>query len=324
MVDLQSLQKCVDALMPKPDFFIVGAPKCGTTALYTYLSRHPDVGMSRAKEPNYFAPDTVAHRSFSTLEDYLTNFESAAGKLRVGEASVMYLSSPAAPLAIREFKSSAQIIIMVRDPVEVLHALHSQNLHGGSEHVLEFADALASDEPRYWLQGPFCGEAVGGPSYRELVCFSAQIERYLEIFGEECVHLIDYEDFACDPKGAYERVLSFLGLDSDERNDFPVVNANRRVRYLTPHRWMRHPALLRLKREFPSLARGARSAMDFLNVVEEGRPTIAPDLRRRLDLEFAEERQKVNALLERRLQRRKTRMRLDTVDASKKWCARPR
>ncbi len=292
--------------MPKPDFFIVGAPKCGTTALYTYLSHHPDIGMSRAKEPNYFAADTVAHRTFSTLQHYLINFDGAAGKSRIGEASVMYLSSPAAPVAIRDFNRFAQIIIMVRDPVEVLHALHSQNLHGGSEHILDFERALTSDEPRFWLQGPFRGKPVGGPTYRELVRFSMQIRRYLEIFRHEQVHIISYEEFAISPKTAYEGVLSFLGLNSDERQDFPIVNANRRVRYLTPHRCMRHPVFLDLKRKFPGLARHTRAALDVLNVVEERRPAVDGDLRRRLDMEYAEEKQELNALLERSTQYRKT------------------
>lgn len=218
----------------------------------------------------------------------------------------MYLSSPAAPVAIRDFNRSAQIIIMVRDPVEVLHALHSQNLHGGSEHVLDFERALASNEPRFWLQGPFRGEPVGGPTYRELVRFSLQIARYVEIFGTEQVHIISYEEFAIHPKTAYEGVLSFLGLDSDKRQDFPVMNANRRVRYLTPHRCMRHPVFLDLKRKFPRLARHARAALDVVNVVEERRPAVERDLRRRLDREFAEEKQKLNALLERAMQFRKT------------------
>lgn len=283
--------------MRTPDFFIVGAPKCGTTALYTYLRRHPSVGMSKAKEPNYFAADTLPRRSFSTLEQYMKNFEGTAGKHRVGEASVMYLSSPAAPHAIHSFNSSAQIIIMVRDPVEVLQALHRQNVHGGSEHILDFEQALLSEEPRYWLQGPFRGEPVGGPKYRELVQFSTQIERYLEIFGRENVHVISHEAFAADPKAAYQSVLTFLGLPFDDRRDFPVVNANRRVRYLAPHRWMRHPTVLQIKRKLPMLAHFTRTAIDALNVVEEPRPPLNSELRSRLEIEYAEERRLLSALL---------------------------
>ena len=176
--------------MPIPDFFLVGAPKCGTTALHTYLSRHPDIGMARAKEPNFFAADTVRHRAFPTLPHYLSNFDGIRGKARIGEGSVLYLSSPAAPQAIHNFNTSAQIIIMLRDPIEVMHALHSQRLHGGSEHMVSFEAAVESTETRYWLQGPFKGEPVGGLSYRELTHFSSQVRRYFEIFGRKNVHAI--------------------------------------------------------------------------------------------------------------------------------------
>ena len=51
-----------DRLAPKmaklPNFFIVGAPKAGTTSLYHYLDQHPQIYMSPIKEPNYFATET--------------------------------------------------------------------------------------------------------------------------------------------------------------------------------------------------------------------------------------------------------------------------
>ncbi|NJO14781.1 MAG: sulfotransferase [Thioploca sp.] len=61
--------------MKKPNFFIVGAPKCGTTALSEYLSSHPNVFMSYPKEPHYFSTDMPNKRSSSSLEDYLQLFK---------------------------------------------------------------------------------------------------------------------------------------------------------------------------------------------------------------------------------------------------------
>lgn len=82
----------------QPDFFIVGAPKCGTTALYWYLAGHPDIGMSKHKEPHFFAPDILDHqRQSRTLAQYLVNFDHATGKSRIGEASTGYLASRIAP-----------------------------------------------------------------------------------------------------------------------------------------------------------------------------------------------------------------------------------
>jgi hypothetical protein len=283
--------------MPIPDFFLVGAPKCGTTALHTYLARHPDIGMSKAKEPNFFASDTVRHRAFATLPEYLATFEGIRGKARIGEGSVLYLSSPAAPQAIRNFNSSAQIIIMLRDPIEVMHALHSQRLHGGSEHIIDFEEAVESTQIRYWLQGPFKGEPVGGLTYRELARFSTQVRRYFEIFGRKSVHVINFVDFVRDPKKAYGNVLKFLDLKPDTSQSFELINANQRVRSLSIHRVVRHPALLRLKCSFPRLGKAARGLIDWANLVQEQRSAINPEFRVRLDREFAQEGLELEALI---------------------------
>src|SRR5664279_5331990 len=113
----------------KPNFFIVGAPQSGTTALYSYLSGHPDVGMSKDKEPHFFASDIVGHqRRSATLEQNLSNFDHATGKSRIGEASP---ASRRAPQGILDFNRTAQIIVILRNPIDVIHALHSQRVFTG-------------------------------------------------------------------------------------------------------------------------------------------------------------------------------------------------
>ena len=94
------LAATVEGIM-RPDFFIVGAPKCGTTALSTYLGQHPDVFMSTPKEPNYFGADLHRTKPRITLDTYLSYFERAAGQQRVGEASTCYLCSKTAASEIR-------------------------------------------------------------------------------------------------------------------------------------------------------------------------------------------------------------------------------
>lgn len=75
--------------MRKPTFFIIGAPKCGTTALSEYLREHPNVFVSIPKEPHYFAEDFVRYRRVETLKDYMDIFRSASDKhFTVGEVSV--------------------------------------------------------------------------------------------------------------------------------------------------------------------------------------------------------------------------------------------
>lgn len=113
--------------MRRPNTFIVGAPKCGTTALSTYLSEHREVFLSDPKEPNYFCSDLPERQVVSQMEDYLTLFEGALdGHSVVMEASTWYLVSRVAVANIMEFEPRARLIVMVRNPIDLVHSLHWQ------------------------------------------------------------------------------------------------------------------------------------------------------------------------------------------------------
>ena len=112
----------------RPDFFIVGAPKCGTTALYEYLRQHPAVFMPFHKEPLFFGDDLTRRYGRLTLHDYMRLFKDAKPGQRVGEASAWYLYSRSAAAEIKAYAPDAQIIVMVRNPVDMMYAEHSQVL----------------------------------------------------------------------------------------------------------------------------------------------------------------------------------------------------
>ena len=286
--------------MNQPDFFIVGAPKSGTTALYSYLAGHPDIGMSKDKEPGFFSSDIELHqRRSTTLAQYLINFDHATGKRRIGEASTGYLASPRAPQEILAFNPSAQIIIMLRNPIDVLHAWHSQRMFSGVEHITRFELAVDSQETRYWQFGPFRGEPVLRLSYREITRFSEHIQRYFDTFGRERVLVILFDDFAKAPGLAYENVLSFLGVRSDGKRNFEIVNGNKRVRYPEVQQRLRHLSkkLWRFERSFPHLYRKARAIVARLNYVYEPRPAIEAGFRQRLEVEYAPEVRNLERLL---------------------------
>src|SRR5438046_517218 len=97
---------------PRPTFMIVGAPKCGTTALYEYLQTHPQVFISDPKEPHYFAEDLGAHRTVFNRAEYNALFSAAGSQhLAVGEASAWYLhSSVALPKVKCEFPDIKLIV----------------------------------------------------------------------------------------------------------------------------------------------------------------------------------------------------------------------
>ena len=111
--------------IPVPDFFIVGAPKAGTTSLYFYLEQHPEIFMSAVKETNYFSYEATVkqnlyynERGINDWEEYLKLFSEAGKKKAIGEASVSYLFYPEVAEAIKAKFPEGKIIIMLRNPVE--------------------------------------------------------------------------------------------------------------------------------------------------------------------------------------------------------------
>src|SRR6266545_5937438 len=133
--------------MRRPDFFIVGAPKCGTTALNDYLKDHPEIFISARKELHFFGSDLVFRGPRRiTEQEYLSFFAPARHEKRLGEASVWYLYSQQAAAEIKAFSPAARIIIMLRNPVDMMYSLHSQRLYNGRETISDFAKALATEE----------------------------------------------------------------------------------------------------------------------------------------------------------------------------------
>ena len=128
--------------MTKPNFFIIGAPKCGTTALSEYLREHPNIYMCTPKEPHYFDYDFEQYREVETLDEYLGLFEAATTEhIAIGEASACYLYSSVALEDIYQFAPQAKIIVMLRNPVDLAYSYHSQLLYASDENVPDFEQA---------------------------------------------------------------------------------------------------------------------------------------------------------------------------------------
>jgi hypothetical protein len=125
--------------MRKPDFFIVGAPKSGTTAMYFYLKQHPEIFMPERKELHFFGSDFFAPHFVRDLKDYLKFFEGADNKKRIGEASPWYLYSKRAAFEIKEFNPDADIIIMLRNPVDMMYSLRETLRKKGIERASFFS-----------------------------------------------------------------------------------------------------------------------------------------------------------------------------------------
>jgi len=299
----------------KPNFFIVGAPKCGTTALYTYLKTHPDVFMSPMKEPHYFATDFDMPRlaRYQTEEAYMDLFQLAGDKKRVGEASVWYLYSRKAAQNIAEFAPDAKIIIMLRNPVDMLYSLHGQLLYGNVENLESFEEALHAEEDRK------AGHRIPDTNtimpealyYSEIVRFAEQVQRFYDAFGEDQVKVILFDDFKRDVETVFRETLEFLEIDPAFQTDLGVVNSHRVVRnrriQKTVHRllemdWYRMQFLPRVRKFFPaSVRRSVNNAIISTHSDIRKRDPLDAEIKQRLQKRFQPEVDALGELLNRDL-----------------------
>jgi hypothetical protein len=214
---------------PRPNFFIIGAPKCGTTSLFDYLAEHPRIGMSSRKEPNYFA---ALGRDYdvASLDDYLKLFAKARDKdcLAIGEGSTNTIYTPGALERLKAFEPNAKIVIMLRNPIELIQSLHSYDLFKMQEDVEDFEEAWHLQEVR--AKGQRIPPKSVNPEhlqYGQMGMLGRQVSHVLELFPRENVWIGFAEDMRTDCRGVYESLLAFLGVPSDNRTEFPVSNESR-------------------------------------------------------------------------------------------------
>ena len=216
----------------RPNFFIVGAPKCGTTAMSEYLKTHPDIFISNPKEPHYFAEDIKPYSCCNTLEDYLQLFDTQ--KKIIGEASVLYLYSDYAIKNIYSFNPEAKIVVMIRNYIDYIYSYHSQLLLNADEEIKNFEIAWKLENNRKsGLNIPKSCRVEKLLYYREVGKLGKQVERLLNIFPQEQVHFILFDDFKNNTLTVYKELLDFLEVPYDGRVEFPVINENKQNKFQT-------------------------------------------------------------------------------------------
>ena len=207
-----------------PNLFIVGAPKAGTSSLYTYLDSIPGIFMSMPKEPNYFSVKTISENSHTVMKPirdkskYLDLFKKVKDEKIIGEASPSYLSDPEAPKLIHEIVPDAKIIISLRDPVERTFSYYLMFIRGGFmkdsfHHEVQKALKLVRIYNQRSLR-------------LETGLYAEDIQRYHDIFGPEQVKIIIFEEFINDVKKTMKDILSFLDIYY-ELNEFDVEAYNK-------------------------------------------------------------------------------------------------
>jgi hypothetical protein len=296
--------------MRRPNFFIVGAPRSGTTAMSTFLRDHPNIYIPKRKEPYYFADDLPGLKRLDSLARYMRLFKSTKQCHKViCDASVLYLYSSVAVENIHRFNPSAKILIMLRNPIDMVYSFHSHLLAIFTEEKQDFEKAWRLQPARQ--QGKSLPKHCRKPAlllYSEIGKLGAQVQRVLDIFPRDQVRVIFFDDFLRSPQLVYEEVLAFLDVPSDGRINFPVINYNigsYRMNWLTklvfkpPSSVSRIEELIKRILGIEQIGLVAVIGRCFAN--RERRQPLSVKFRRELAEEFREDIQKLSGILKRDL-----------------------
>ena len=208
--------------LKKPNLFIIGNQKSGTTALYHFLRAHPDIFFPEIKEPFYFAQDLLKERKekgmeiphYSQKEGYEKLYKKAGNKEVIGDASTVYLFSEVAAENIYEFNKDAKIVLILREIVDYLSSLHAQNTISNGEDK-DFETALNLEDSR--RKGENLPKFYNYKSYfyySEWTKYAEHIKRYLDLFPKENIKILFYEDFKNDNNGVVKEILDFLDINT--------------------------------------------------------------------------------------------------------------
>jgi hypothetical protein len=225
----------------KPNLFIIGATKCGTTSLHAWLDAHPEIRMSRIKEPGYFLAPKLHHPEIrhavpggDRLDGYLSLFAPSEGQIRyLGESSTGYTHFPlrsGVPERLRAFNSQARLIYVLRDPVQrtISHYWWNVRYEGERRDML----AAITEDRRY----------------RDVSNYAMQLKEWLRSFDRSSIYVMTIEDLSCSPAVEMAALLRWLGVDDqwaghcvgDAENRTPGSFERPRVQWL--HQW-RHSSL---------------------------------------------------------------------------------
>ncbi len=242
----------------KPNLFVVGAAKAGTTSIYHYLEQHPDIYMSPIKEAHFFSKD-IRCRDFKEdyrkescidmdkylsqpvlekkhiafiekADDYIQLYRDVNKEIFRGETSTGYLYSKVAARKIYDFNPDAKIIMVLRNPVERAFSHWLMDLRGDSVYRKSFIGAIENDQKQKekgWGRNHL---------YIELGLYYEQVKRYLDIFPREQILILLYDDLKKDQLAFFDKIFKFLNvqpinIDTSKKHNtasipkYPFVNS---------------------------------------------------------------------------------------------------
>lgn len=246
--------------MKKVNFFLVGYPKCGTTAIYQTLKDHPQIFNPKIKEPTFFAKDfreesdriNKDHKYYKirTLKQYEEIYKEAKEKI-IPDFTPEYILSEVAIQDIKKYNKNARILIIIREPVSFLKSVHGQNISVGAEPERNFFKALKLEQYRRKNANKFKNiKLVSRLFYSNFTQYNKQIKRVLDNFSSDKIKIIIYEDFKEDNIRTYKEIFNFLEIDLMDVQP-KVVNVRRNPRNVKLSRFLSSGIFFKMYNKFP-------------------------------------------------------------------------
>ncbi len=288
--------------MNKPNLFIVGLPKCGTTFLYHYLSKHPQIFFPKFKEPHYFGSDLIRQNGSYSLnfEEYISLFNSK--KKIIGEASTFYMFSKLASREIYKFNPNAKIIIMLRDLVDLAHSMHSQFVFSGDEKIEDFESALKAEKKRYELrEKPKQTTILNKLFYKNnILSIPENIRSFQELFGKENIKFIFLDEIQNNPRKVLKDTFLFLKVDNNfPIENFKVINQNKRYRFKFVRDFIKNFSIKlgKIRSFFIAKPIGIIKFLENINKIETQRKSLPKNLKQDLKKYFSKTENEINQLI---------------------------
>lgn len=278
-----------------PNTFIAGAPKAGTSSLFSYMVQHPDVAKPRRKEPHHYcyAGEGLPPWGIQTFEEYQVIYANVPPEPSILiDGSTWHLYSQTAARMIRERVPEARIIAMLRHPADRAYSSFQFRVMGGFEPILDFRKALAA-EPERIRQGKHWDFR-----YMDAGRYAGQLERFLDVFGREHVLVLRQEELKNSAIETCQRVCRFLEIDDTFVPDVEKQhNVTRYPRNPIVHHLLGRQGKLRrfAKRVVPTALRSQLVGIQQRNLSKP--PRLDPELRAELTRQEMPEIERLEELL---------------------------